>query len=143
MQKLHEPVHVPGPIAIALMTGRPELARVGMMPLIEEAKGTPYEALAEALVTFAAGCVRDIQTERDTFAVLAPALEAAEQNLVGSLNAVRRLSDAVRMMMAGQDPEAIREALKSNNELLRERKASARMAEEDRPITTNFRRQPK
>jgi len=115
---------MPGPIAIALMTGRPELARAGMESILVEAKGTPHEALATKLVEFAVGCVRDIAAERETMQVLLPGIQDARRNLQGALGSIERLEEAIGLMVRGDDPHYIRETLKSKSERTREKKAA-------------------
>ncbi|HKA65446.1 MAG TPA: hypothetical protein VKD00_06975 [Methyloceanibacter sp.] len=128
-RKPHRPVNMPGPIAIALMTGRPELARAGMEHILATAKGTPHEELATMLVEFAVECVRDIAAERDVMQSLLPSIQDARRNLQGAIGSVERLEDAIGLMVRGDDPESIREALKSNSERTRERKAARAEAE--------------
>lgn len=94
---------VPGPLGIALMTGRPELARyVG-----------PDDV--EAISDYAEQLVVSILQERENYRKLLDAIEMPLQNLRGAVSSVERLREAVRLMDAGASPEAIAAELENPN----------------------------
>jgi hypothetical protein len=113
---------VPGPIAIALMTGRVELVRPGMESVLASAYGTPYEPVARQLVAFAEGVVRDIQAERDMLLRLSNGVQTAQQAVRGIAGGLERLGDAFDAFRRGSNAQEIDDMLKSNTERARERK---------------------
>ena len=102
---------IPGPLAVALQTGRPELAR-----LIVNTKSGPLTAEEATQVSnFAEAMVRSIQEERDITVAMYDQVRVAIGNVRGALRTFDRIEDAFRIMSAGGDPIAVREALRNPN----------------------------
>ena len=107
---------VPSPIAVALQTGRPELARIGMQSITAK-DWTPERAeeIAKQISDFSEAMVRDLQRERENLAVMLSAVTDAKLNVKGALGTVMRLEEALVEMNKGADPETILAVLRNPN----------------------------
>lgn len=112
---------VPGPIAIALTTGRPEMARLGMESMLAQPTVENLTDVRKQLIEFAAGIVQDITNERQNVRVMIESMHNAISNVAGALNAMNRIDEALRKMNEGTSPEEIAEILKSNSQREREK----------------------
>lgn len=102
---------IPGPIAVALMTGRPEMASIGVMSMAKDLMPEHIEQFA----LYVENVVREIQAEREIQRIVSDAVHNAVTNLRGALRAMERLDDAMRTMANNGSADEIRCAL--NNPL--------------------------
>lgn len=100
---------VPGPIAIALSTGRPELARIGIKVVADQLTQEQIDGLSG----YAEALVREIQAERQIVGEMYEQLRGVTQQARGAINTFDRLEEAFRRMRNNEGPEAVREALRN------------------------------
>jgi hypothetical protein len=102
---------IPSPVAIALQTGRPELARIG----IQMGAAGLTQAQIDELAEYAEALVHEIQREREVVTLMLNQVQNTLSNIKGSLFAVSRLEDALRLMQQGAAPEIVAQALTNPN----------------------------
>lgn len=98
---------LPTPIAAALMTGRPEMARIGIKALGD----TLTQEQIDELSDYAEAVVREIQAERAIVADMYEQIKVAAGNIKGALNTHNRIQEAFRLMRDNAGPEAVRQAI--------------------------------
>lgn len=99
---------VPGVLAPALLTGRPELVRPAFRSATEKLD-------VEQMGEFLEAVVRDILRERANLQQLAEPVRMAAQNVRGSLMALERLEEGLHLMARGASSEDVAAAIRNPN----------------------------
>ncbi|HEY7235471.1 MAG TPA: hypothetical protein VH539_15055 [Gemmatimonadaceae bacterium] len=104
---------VPAPLAVAMMTGRPELARITMQHL--KATATPEEinAVIDQMSAYGEALTREVQQERDNVRQMEKAVAETVNNLKGALRFVERVQNALKSMRNGDDAATVAATLRN------------------------------
>jgi len=108
-------VELPTPIAIAMMTGRPELARIGLGELGRSGSRDELQKAAASMSDYAEALVRELQQERKNLQMMTKAVDDALGNMRGAINSVERVKKALASMGKGDSPEQVAADLKNTN----------------------------
>jgi hypothetical protein len=106
-------VEIPAPIAIGLMTGRPELAKFGMTDLGKTGSREDLQAAAASMSEYAEAMIAELQQERKNLTAMTKAVDDAVSNMRGALRFVERVQRALSDMSKGTAPDVIAERLRN------------------------------
>jgi len=106
-------VALPAPLAIALTTGRPELARFGMNELGATGSRDDLKAAAASMSDYAEALVNELQQERKNLTAMTKAVDDALANMRGAIRFVERVQKSLGEMSKGSSPDVIAETLRN------------------------------
>lgn len=98
---------IPGPLAIAIQAGRPELVRAGLPSYA----GTMTPEQVQELGDWAEAIVRDCMEERLAIARMTLASEQVRAGALGFVGQVERLHEALQALQRGAPAQEIIDAL--------------------------------